>query len=225
MTKRDYRPMYYRISLQDLRVIFDDFFGRIEQLINPDGDKITFLNNGSFNQREILHNILEETDLNLKGLPKMAFQVLDHCLKVSGNGKEFTYKFGETLITGPLIHPMTPKGREWYLWDRYKGGKPRYLSECGSVKSWVYAREIGIVPVQFGCHAIFMTYVYMLRHGADSVDEMHESHQEIQMRLLREEGVAFKSSVSDRITVVEGTLNNLELYHFKKAGYELDVIS
>lgn len=225
MLKNDHMPLYYRISLQDLRLILDDFFTKLETIINPNRDKITFLNNGDFSPHDSIHNILDGKELGLKGLQKMAFYALDRSIKVSSNGKDFEYSFCGSVITGELIHPMTPKGREQHEWWHYKGSRPRYLSECGKFKSWVYAREIGIVPVEFGCHALFMTYVYMRRHGKDSVDRYEDNFQRVQMRLLKEEGIAFKSSVSDRITVVEGTLNSLELHHFKKAGYEFDVIS
>ncbi|HHP5493108.1 TPA: hypothetical protein ACSCYS_003507 [Aeromonas veronii] len=217
-------PLYYRVTLQDLREILADFYDTMQSLLNPAKNKITFLDDGTYG-RDLIGKILDGEDLGVKGAWRVFFDCLNSCIVPDESGRYFTYHFKNLTFNGRFLHPMTPKGVESYRWDRAGGGRPRYLSECGEVRSWVYAREIGIVPVAFGEHALFMSYLYQRRYGEDEffTEHKHES-QDVQAELLKKEGIAYKSSINSKVSACKGSLNEEEVSSFVKNGYIIEYI-
>lgn len=217
-------PLYYKVTLQDLRVILDDFYGAMQTLLNPAKDKTTFLDDGTYD-RDLIGKILDGEELGVKGAWRVFFDCLNACITPDESGRNFTYHFKNLTLQGRFLHPMTPKGVESYRWDSAGGGRPRYLSECGEVKSWVYAREIGIVPVPFGKHALFMSYLYRRRYGEDDFFiENRWGSQNVQAEFLKKEGVAYKSSMSAKVSASEGSLSEEEVAVLLQNGYIIEYI-
>ncbi|MND11692.1 hypothetical protein D3C87_465770 [compost metagenome] len=219
------QPIYYRISLQDIRQILPNFLSAVRELINPDGDKVTFLDDDFLDENHVVRKIVDGEAIPAKGGWRIFFMVLSRSIKVHPDGVGYTYRFKGRPIEGKLLHPFTPRGLEAHKWGNAKGGRPTYLANCGNHKSWVYVREIGIIPVEWGCHALFMSFIYKRRHGEDEFYlENKYDQQDIQMELLKQEGIAFKSSVSGSVTASTGSLNSLEIYHLNHAGYNIEFI-
>lgn len=222
MTKK---PLYYRLPLQALRLVMLDFIPSVRSLIDPSGTQRTFLDSDYLGDNIVLRKIFEGEELGAVGAWRIFFILLDHSITIDADGIGFTYQYKGEPIKGQLVHPMTPKGIEAHHWGRAYGKKPDYLNQCGSYKSWVYAREIGIIPVESGTHAIFMTFLYERRYGKDAFFMENESeYQDIQYELLKKEGVAFKSSVSKKVAASMGSLSKNEIYLITKAGYEIEYI-
>lgn len=77
--------------------------------------------------------------------------------------------------------------------------------------SWVYDREIGIIPVGGGYHCVAMATLFAWENGYDTYVEasldMDISTGKMADKWLEKEGRAFKSSVSDDVIAVKGMLN------------------
>lgn len=115
--------------------------------------------------------------------------------------------------------------RKWWRLSDF-GGQPVVLdAETAGFKSFVYDRNVGLVPCDFGKHSHLMALLYAWRLGHDDFFDLAESLRVENWQLadlfIRLPGTAFRSSLHKHGTVAaaRGSLADWEASLFRSIDW------
>jgi hypothetical protein len=130
---------------------------------------------------------------------------------------------------------------QWYGLCDMGSGKPVPLAQADLSKSFVYHREYGVFPVNFGAHQQVMALLYAWHHGYAehgrhaAYEMLHDLREQGKAKPLSDaslladkfleeiEGTAFRSSVGKKVNAGKrGNLTVIEKRWFGEITYLMD---
>ena len=214
------KPLYHRLSLQDLRKTISML--KVALLEGCQPETVTAFHKIDHNVEAA--SISMGSQVHPVGLRAFFFKLLEQSIQVIDGGRGYRFSYGGFSHSGKLLHHNTPAKEEHGNWSNAGGGRQRYLEDCGENKSWVYCREYGCVSVPGGHHQLFMSYLRF-----KLTDRMSEYPHLVSKgchkwadEFLQLPGTAFNSSVGgNHVVATEGNLTLGEIAAIQKGGYEI----
>lgn len=214
------RPLYYRMSLQDLRKVISMLKTGLLEGCHP--ETVTVFHKIDHNTEAA--SIVFDNLVHPVGLRALFFKLLESNLRVIHDGRGFRFEYKGFTHSGPLLHRNQPSKEDLVHWERAGGGHQRYIEDCGRSRSWVYCREYGCVSVPSGYHQLFMSFLWFKLTGkmGEYQHLVSRGSHKWADEFLQLPGTAFNSSVGgNHVVATEGNLSPEEVVAIRAGGYEI----